>query len=174
MSKHVQHSVAKLWINGSLTPSPEAPLPTKERAPQKRKGENLKEYYTLPQRPVVPSEPPHGPPHTNEASARTEDPSTNQRSEPCNRANERAGRSRRTNGGSEQASSDRQPRKSVIQGPRRTVPQGGHRSRSPLSRVAKDRGTMARVANPYSENEYSDNEDQDYTIVGSREGTSSF
>ena len=28
---------------------------------------------------------------------------------------------------------------------------------------------MARVANPYSENESSDNEDQDYTVVGSRE-----
>ena len=29
---------------------------------------------------------------------------------------------------------------------------------------------MARVANPYSENEDSDNEDQDYTVVGPREG----
>ena len=29
---------------------------------------------------------------------------------------------------------------------------------------------MARVANPYSENEDSDNEDQDYTVVGLGEG----
>ena len=41
-----------------------------------------------------------------------------------------------------------------------------HRSRSPLSRVAKDRGATARVANPYSENEDLDREDEDYTVVG--------
>jgi len=77
------------------------------RSPSRRRVKaNLKEYYTPPQHPVVPPEPPHIPLPTNE--------------------------------------------------------------------VAKDRGTMARVANPYSENEYSDNEDQDYTIVGSREGGSSF
>ena len=43
------------------------------------------------------------------------------------------------------------------------MPQGsqGHHSRSPLSRVAKDKGAMARVANPYSEKE-----DKDYTVIG--------
>ena len=45
-----------------------------------------------------------------------------------------------------------------------------HRSRSPISRVAKDKGTIARVANPYSENKDSDAEDQGYTVVGPGEG----
>ena len=45
-----------------------------------------------------------------------------------------------------------------------------HRSHSPLSRSAKDRGTLACVANPYSEGEESDTEDRDYTVVGLEEG----
>ena len=50
-------------------------------------------------------------------------------------------------------------------GPARTTAPT-HRSRSPLSRAAKDRGTIARVANPYSEGEESDRDDGDYTMVG--------
>ena len=47
-----------------------------------------------------------------------------------------------------------------------TPKQSVHRSHPSLSRSAKDRGTMARVANPYLENEDSDGEDQNYTVVG--------
>ena len=36
--------------------------------------------------------------------------------------------------------------------------------------MAKDKGTMARVANPYSKGEESDTEDRDYTVVGLEEG----
>ena len=43
-----------------------------------------------------------------------------------------------------------------------------HRSRSPLSRVAKDKGACARIANPYSENEESDRDDEDYTFGAPR------
>jgi len=50
------------------------------------------------------------------------------------------------------------------QGSRKAVILGSHRSRSPLSRVAKDRGLWPEWP-PYSENEDSDNEDQDYTVI---------
>ena len=40
-----------------------------------------------------------------------------------------------------------------------------HHSRSPPSRVAKDRGACARIVDPYSENEESDRDDKDYTVV---------
>ena len=49
-------------------------------------------------------------------------------------------------------------------GPARTVAPSP-RSRSPLSRTAKDRGMAARIANPESEGEYSDPGDPDYTVV---------
>ena len=92
---------------------------------------------------------------TNGVKARTGDPSTNQQPALSNRANERASWPRRTNEGSTLTSLER---KTVIQS-RKTMIQRPHRSQSTLSRAAKDRGTMARVANPYSENEDSDNED---------------
>ena len=75
---------------------------------------NLTEYYTAPQCPVIPPEPQHAPQPTNEASARTGDPSNNQHPALRNRANERASRPRRTNEGSALTSSDREPRKTVI------------------------------------------------------------
>ena len=49
-------------------------------------------------------------------------------------------------------------------GPARTIAPSP-RSRSPLSRTAKDRGMAARIANPESEGEYSDPGDPDYTVV---------
>ena len=40
-----------------------------------------------------------------------------------------------------------------------------HRSRSPLARRAKVEGIYSGIANPYSKNEESDNEEEDYKVV---------
>ena len=75
--------------------------------------------------------------------------------EPNSRASTRTSRSRKASAGPGQAKAN--------------MKSYSHHSRSPLSRSAKDRGTMARVANPYSEGEQSDMEDRDYTVVGDGE-----
>ena len=48
----------------------------------------------------------------------------------------------------------------------RPGPTHTHTAVEPLSLSAKDWGTLARVANPYSEGEESDRDDGDYTMVG--------
>ena len=70
-----------------------------------------------------------------------------------------ASRSRQTNDGLARGTLTHQPRKSVIQRAQTC------RSRSPLSLVAKDQGVCSRIVNPYSENEESDKDDEDYTVV---------
>ena len=89
---------------------------------------NLKEYYTEQECPGIQQEPQYTPPPSDGARAPVRETPT---------------RSWRTNDGSGQASSG--------QGSQKTVKQGSHRFRSPLDRVAKDRETMARMANPYPE-----------------------
>ena len=85
-----------------------------------------------PQVPNQPSEPPPPAPSPGKESNPSGEGRTNH-----SPANGRASRSRVTN--------DRAALTPLCN----TMRVGTHRSRSPLSRAAKDKGTMARVANPY-------------------------
>ena len=73
--------------------------------------------------------------------------------------NERASRSRRTNDRLTRETSTQNARKSVIHWAQTC------RSLSPLNQAAKDHGICSRITNPYSENEESDKEDEDYNVV---------
>ena len=72
--------------------------------------------------------------------------------------------SRQSAESSSRASTRRSRQGKTSAGPAQTIAPT-HCSRSPLSRAAKDRGTIARIANPESEGEQSDPGDPDYTVV---------
>ena len=115
---------------------------------------NLRESRLESKSPVAQPRPHHSPQITGKPQTHSERDPAN----PSSRAGTRTSRSRKTttNQGPAQAEQRLQD----------TTKQSSHRSRSLLNRSAKDGGTMARIANPWSENEGSDRDDQDYTVVG--------